>query len=225
MPTDPTPSSERSHGDPPDSPRDGQRPAYLGYVAHEIRNPMSTALWTAELLARMTPEQRAEPRGAKLSSLCLRSVARVRLLVEDHLLCERLDAGGYPLRAEAIRLAEALAPAVTKAGLDPASVTLEQDEGLSVRADRILLERLLEGLLGAARDGSAMRVVASRQGETVEIRVHGASPAPLSDPTKGSASDQRGRALAIPMARRVAQALSGSLTVDGQAYLVRIPAA
>ena len=72
------------------------RPGHLGFVAHEIRNPLSTALWTAEMLARMTAADRGGARGEKLSAMCLRSVARVRQLIEDHLLCERLDAGTPP---------------------------------------------------------------------------------------------------------------------------------
>ena len=85
------------------SDREG-RGGFLGFVAHEIRNPLSTALWSAELLTRMSASDRGGPRGEKLSAMALRSIARVRRLVEDHFLCERLDAGGIPLRAEPIRL-------------------------------------------------------------------------------------------------------------------------
>jgi len=81
----------------PAAPPEASRPSHLGFVAHEIRNPMSTALWTAELLGRMSPAERAGDRGDKLTSLCFRSLTKVRLLVEDHLLCERLDAGAAVL--------------------------------------------------------------------------------------------------------------------------------
>ena len=78
----------------PRRPTDDVRGDHLGFVAHEVRNPLSTALWSAELLARMTPEERGGARGEKLTAMCLRSLGRVRQLVEDHFLCERLDAGG-----------------------------------------------------------------------------------------------------------------------------------
>src|SRR5512142_464964 len=78
------------------------RGGYLGFVAHEVRNPLSTALWSAELLARMAAEERSGPRGDKLTGMCLRSLSRVRQLIEDHFLCERLDVGGLPLRIEVI---------------------------------------------------------------------------------------------------------------------------
>src|SRR5512144_880418 len=61
------------------SPEDG-RGSHLGFVAHEIRNPLSTALWTAELLVRMPAEERGGARGDKLTAMCLRSIARVRQL-------------------------------------------------------------------------------------------------------------------------------------------------
>src|SRR5512142_861702 len=89
---------EQETQDPEEDPRGG----YLGYVAHEVRNPLSTALWSAELLARMAAEERGGPRGEKLTAMCLRSLGRVRQLVEDHFLCERLDVGGLPLRIEVI---------------------------------------------------------------------------------------------------------------------------
>ena len=84
-----------------------RRRAFLGFIAHEVRNPLSTALWSAELLGRITAEERGGARGEKLSAMCLRSISRVRQLVEDHFLCERLDSGGIPLRAEPVVVREA----------------------------------------------------------------------------------------------------------------------
>ena len=85
-----------------------RRSGYLGFVAHEVRNPLSTALWTAELLTRMSPEERGGARGDKLSAMCLRSLSRVRQIVEDHFLCERLDVAGIPVRAETLVLGEVI---------------------------------------------------------------------------------------------------------------------
>ena len=85
-----------------------RRSGYLGFVAHEVRNPLSTALWTAELLTRMSPEERGGARGDKLSAMCLRSLSRVRQLIEDHFLCERLDVAGIPVRAESLIIGEVI---------------------------------------------------------------------------------------------------------------------
>jgi hypothetical protein len=52
-----------------------------------------------------------------------------------------------------------------------------------------------------------------------------ADPAALPDPVKGSPSDPTGRALAVPLARRIAAALGGSLAVHEGAWLLTVPRA
>jgi len=213
-------------GASPGGPGGTDRPSHLAYVAHEIRNPLSTALWTAELLARLSEPERGGPRGEKLAGICLRSVGRVRLLVEDHLLCERLDAGAYPLRLEQVLLEEVLATLQSRwpAGAGPLEVTLAG--GLAALADRALLERALDAVLASAGSGEGpVSVRAEARGGQLQIQVEGAAVGTLEDPGRGAPSDQRGRSLALAMARRVAAALGGSLTAAGRAYLLAIPAA
>jgi signal transduction histidine kinase len=212
---------------PPAGGQPVDRASHLGYVAHEIRNPLSTALWTAELLSRLSPEDRGGARGSKLAGICLRSVNRVRLLVEDHLLCERLDAGGYGLRPEPVALAEVLGVLLSRWPGDGGPLTLPPDRGLTVMADRALLERALDGLLAVAAgaDAAPVRVEAERRGKIVTVRVIGAPVGSLEDPGRGAPSDQRGRALSLSMARRVAAAVGGELAADGDGYALSIPSA
>jgi signal transduction histidine kinase len=201
------------------------RSAYLGFAAHEIRNPLSTALWTAELLARMTPEERAGSRGSKLSAMCVRSLSRVRQLIEDHFLIERLDAGGQPLRPEPVQVREAL-EALRARGLEPSEEAVEVDA--TVVADRAIVERVLEAMLGAALGaGAVARIEARTEGDRLLVRVDGepAAPDALADPAKGAPSDQRGRALALPAARRAAAALGGALSIEGGGYVLTLPRA
>jgi K+-sensing histidine kinase KdpD len=202
------------------------RAGHLGFVAHEIRNPLSTALWTAEMLARMTTADRGGARGEKLSAMCLRSVARVRQLVEDHFLCERLDAGGLPLRPDAVGAKEALDAVLERRPAEAASSQV--DPALGVRADRGLLERALDALIAAAgAERTPVTIVASATEDEVGFAVRGkrAEEGALADPTKGSPSDPSGRALAIPLARRVAAALGGRLTVEEGGWLLTVPRA
>jgi K+-sensing histidine kinase KdpD len=202
------------------------RGAHLGFVAHEIRNPLSTALWAAELMVRMKPEDRAGARGDKMALLCLRSVSRIRLLLEDFLLSERLDAGGFPQRPEPVALAEALEAVLARGGVARPGLQVDLAEGLTAQVDRLLLERALDGLLGCAGlDGAPVRLQGTRQGSRVELRISGGPVGELEDPVKGDAADHAGRALALPMARRAALALGGVLTVDASGYLLSIPAA
>lgn len=205
---------------------DDPRATHLGFVAHEIRNPLSTALWTAEMLARMTQQDRGSPRGEKLSAMCLRSVARVRQLVEDHLLCERLDAGALSLRTESVGAREALD---TVLGRRPAeAVSAGVDPSLGIEVDRGLFERALEALVAVAgAEGTRVGVTARATDEVVSFAVTGrpAEEAALSDPVKGSPSDPTGRALAVPLARRIANALGGGLVVREGGWLLTVPRA
>lgn len=208
---------------------DEQKPAirgsFLGFVAHEMRNPLSTALWSAELLARLAPEDRAGPRGEKLSNMCLRALQRLRLLIEDHFLAERLEADGIPFRTEGVRLREVLDQVAAKNGLDWNAVV---DDNLTVSADRGLLERSLDALLAVASHGKTpVQVEAFRSGDVVTVRIRGAPPAAgaLDVPQKGTPSDPTGRALALHMASRVAGALGGALATSGQEYALTLPAA
>jgi signal transduction histidine kinase len=206
-------------------PAEVDRGGYLGFVAHEVRNPLSTALWTAELLARMSPEERGGARGEKLSAMCLRSLSRVRVLVEDHFLCERLDAGGLPIRAEAVLLPELVAAVVAKKPVDPAQVASTVTDAAPITVDRSLFERALESVIAqAGRGGGEVRVESAIEGDRVELRVTGEAPQPdaLADPKKGSPSDQKGRALALPVARRAMEALGGSLAVRDGAYVLTL---
>jgi two-component system sensor histidine kinase KdpD len=210
-----------------DRERNERRGGYLGFVAHEVRNPLSTALWSAELLNRMTPEERGGARGEKLSAMCLRSIARVRHLVEDHFLCERLDAGGLALRREAVPVREVVEAAVSRRHPDQGGpVTVAVDVALLAIADRGLLERAVEALVSVAgRDGSAVQVSARAADDAVTLVVAGAAGGSLEDPVKGSPTDPKGRALALPLARRVAETLGGALAATGDGYLLSLPQA
>jgi|GEM_PF-1427226 len=200
---------------------------YLGFVAHEVRNPLSTALWSAELLARMAPEERGGARGEKLTAMCLRSLGRVRQLVEDHFLSERLDARGIAMRAEPIPLRGLLEEVAGRRSLELVDPVLEVAPEAVVNADRTLLDRAVEALLGAAgRDGVTVRVTARAVGGRVELKFEGApyTPSSLEDPRKGVQGDPKGRSLSLPMTRRIAATLGGSLAVDGGGLVLSLPA-
>lgn len=205
-----------------------RRASYLGFVAHEVRNPLSTALWTAELLARMSAEERGGARGEKLSAMCLRSLSRVRQLVEDHFLCERLDAGGLPMRLEALALAEVLEAVMARKPIEPAQLQARLEGPVALDVDRGLTERVVEALVAAAgRSGGPVELAARTDGATAELRVRGEPPAAdaLEDPRKGSAPDPKGRALSLAVARRAAGVLGGGLTIQDGAFVLTLPAA
>ena len=220
--------TERTIETPPtgDEPEAAARGSFLGFVAHEMRNPLSTALWSAELLARLSLEERGGARGEKLSGMCLRALQRLRSLVEDHFLAERLDVGGISLRRESVSVKEVLAAVVGK--MRGVQVTFDVEGDVAVWADRALFERALDGLLAAAARGkSPVNVEAQRAGELALLRVRGAPPAPdaLEPPQKGTASDPTGRALALHVTLRIVRVLGGSLSATEEDYLLALPLA
>jgi K+-sensing histidine kinase KdpD len=205
-------------------PRSEVRGGYLGFVAHEMRNPLSTALWSAELLTRLSPEERGGARGEKLAGMCLRTLSRLRHLVEDHFLAERLAIRGLPLRLEAVVVREALATALGR--VPQARFELECEGAPAVAVDKAMFERALEGLVAVcARDNALVRIQVSPKGSDVEIGFVGAPPPPnaFSMPDRSTPSDPSGRALGLLMALAVAEAHGGMLEAGERGFLLRLP--
>jgi hypothetical protein len=149
----------------------------------------------------------------------------VRQLVEDHFLCERLDVAGIPVRLESFSLRELVDGVLERRPPDAVPVEIDVDPALAIEADRSLLERALDSLLAAtAREGGPVHLSAVAVGSEVRIAARGpkGGDAALEDPRKGSPSDSRGRALAVPVARRVAQALGGTLAAADGGYVLTL---
>jgi K+-sensing histidine kinase KdpD len=218
------------HGltDGPDSDGNSNRAGFLGFAAHEVRNPLSTALWSAELLSRMPPEDRSGARAERLSAMCLRSISRVRQLIEDHFLCQRLDVGGILLRFEPVPLREVIDATLARPA-ERGEVTVDVEPVLAVRADRTLVERAVDALVAvASADKAALRIEARATGSgQIALTVSGHPPVSgaLEDPTKGSPSDAQGRSLALPLARRIAATLGGALATSDAGYILSLPEA
>jgi signal transduction histidine kinase len=201
------------------------RPAYLAYVAHEMRNPLATALWSAELLVRLAPTDRSGPRGEKLAGMCLRTLGRLRQLMEDHFLVDRLAIGGIPLKREPVALSEALDLASKKSGVP----VVERDLSIATASvDKATLERALEALLvSAGRDDARVRVSSTARGGSVVLRITGAPPPDdaLRAPDRTTPPDPTGRALGLLMTQAVARAHGGTLELDGDSYVLDLPGA
>src|SRR5437870_13463867 len=91
-------------------PPPGKRGKYLGFVAHEIKNPLATALWSCDLLKRMGPADRTGERADKMIDVSLRALRRMRRLIEDYFTTERLLEHGYGLKREKITLRALVEP-------------------------------------------------------------------------------------------------------------------
>src|SRR5258708_1743765 len=78
----------------------GKRGKYLGFVAHELKNPLATALWSCDLLKRMEGEDRSGERAERRIDVSLRALRRMRRLIDDYFTLERLLENGYELKRE-----------------------------------------------------------------------------------------------------------------------------
>src|SRR2546428_12448982 len=120
------------------------RGKYLGFVAHEIKNPLATALWSCDLLKRMEPADRAGARAEKMIDVSLRALRRMRRLVDDFFTIERILEHGYELKRENVGLKDLVEPAMhalaEKDGVSTESWVLELDE-VSTVGDVEMLRR------------------------------------------------------------------------------------
>src|SRR3954471_8986345 len=91
-------------------PPGGKRAKYLGFVAHELKNPLATALWSCDLLKRMEGADRSGERAEKMIDVSLRALRRMRRLIDDYFTIERLLENGYELRREQISLRDLITP-------------------------------------------------------------------------------------------------------------------
>jgi signal transduction histidine kinase len=220
---------ERLRAPDHEAPGAARRGGYLGFVAHEVRNPLSTALWSAELLARMPAGERGGPRGEKLTAMCLRSLGRVRQLIEDHFMCERLDVAGLHVRPEPVDVRELLEAIAARRPAGSPPLDLRVEPGTSVDVDRALLERMIDSLVAlAGRENAPVRIESALEGDSLRLVFlgHPVAPEMLDDPRKGSPGEPRGRALAGPLARRAAETLGSTLRIaDGGLVLTLAGAA
>jgi hypothetical protein len=180
-------------------------------------------MWCAELLGRLQPEDRAGARGLKLAGTAQRAIARVARLLEDHLIVERIEAGGYPMLSQDVDLGEVLREAGARAEL-PGGLEVVA-AAAAIQTDRALLLRAVEAMVHAAGgEGAAVRLRAETgpEGALVEVRGAALATAALDLPGRGAASDPSGRALGLAAARAIASSLGGSLEVVGGALVLRL---
>lgn len=204
---------------------------FMADASHELRTPLSVTRSAAEVaLAR---ERRNEPEYREALSVIATQSQRMGRLLDDMLVLARADAGGYPYRRVELYLGELIAEAVhTVAVLAQArSVSLDiatapaDDE--TVLADEDLLRRLLLNVLqNAVRHsppGGRVRVFTARTAAVWAIRVADEGPGiPVADQERiferfvrlDPARTDGGAGLGLPIARWIAEAHGGRLTIE-----------
>ena len=208
------------------APADESRERLLSYMVHEIRNPLASALWAAEMLAR---KPLGESRNDRLAQLAARSVRRLRMLLEDLFALERVPALPTPGRTD---LRQAIERALAPHDLDPGGIPahVEAASGVLVNLDPTLLDRLLHACLRRLRLGPEAGPVEITLVEEPSMAVlslcgRGLSVDAVDPPllTPGG-SEGGGTTFALLVARALAQRLGVALWVEptGTGVAVRL---
>lgn len=206
------------------------RGKYLGFVAHEIKNPLATALWSCDLLKRMDPADRAGARAEKMVEVSLRALRRMRRLVDDFFTIERLLEHGYELKRENVGLKDLVVPAMQslaeKEGVSTDGWVLELDEASTVgdaemlrRAVRLLLEHMAR-----ASPEPRLSISGRADGESPALHIRAeTAPRPLvpPDPEERPTGDPTGAVLGFALATQILVSQGGRVEErDGGLWLV-----
>lgn len=189
----------------------GDFSSFVSLACHDLRTPLATVTGFAHTLERS--DDLGEP--------ATRYVAMMRAAAEQ--MSELLDALGLATRIEAGRYEPALVEADSLELVQAAAERLGEKAGAggsggTVHVDRGPVENGLAALaLCSVRHGALDRVELTAAGETVEIE-----PIPASAAQVVLSEDLKD--LGAATARSVIEAIGGSLTLEGERLLVRLPA-
>ncbi len=211
-----------------------KRGKYLGFVAHEIKNPLATALWSCDLLKRMDAADRTGERADKMIDVSLRALRRMRRLVDDFFTLERLIERGYELKRDRVALRDLVEPALQtlkeKDGVATDGWVLELGEAATLgdpemlrRAVRICLEHMARP---SASPRLSLAVRPDGVASTLQIRAE-SPPDPVipPDPEERPSGDPIGAVLGFALAARILDVHGGRIEErDGGLQLI-FPAA
>jgi signal transduction histidine kinase len=203
--------------------------AFMADASHELRTPVSVVRSAAEVTLAREPRTEAEYRDAL--RIVSEQTGRLGRMVEDMFLLARVDAGRRPLVAGQFYLDELIDECVRGIRMlaDPrhVRVTLNCPSELEMRGDEGLLRQmlinLLENALRHTDDGGRVSVSFATDRDAVRIHVTDSGDGiPVGDhervferfvkldAARGAGS---GAGLGLPIARWIAEAHGGTLTV------------
>lgn len=218
-----------------------QRDLFFAMMNHELRNSLTGVYgWAERLVSRKT---------AEISDQAAREVYEAAdhtiVLLNNFLDLMRLDAGKVTPVIREVDTAAVVQRSVSTSEPAAAAKKVRLDmtwDGApdTLRTDRIRLEQILVNLLSNAirhsperasvavqveRDGDGIRfaVIDHGPGVPLDLRERIFEPFERFDPQSG-----HGTGLGLPVSRRLAEALGGSLTVEGTAgggatFILKIP--
>lgn len=156
---------------------DQQKSTFMATTSHELRTPLTSIAGYLELLEDGDYGRLSEPQARALDVIA-RNVERLRSLIDDLLLLNRLDSGEantqrrvHDIAHSTARVVEQLAPVATAAEVD---LVLEQPEApVRARVDPAQIERAIGNLVSNAVKftpaGGVVRLTTGVHGDEVRI--------------------------------------------------------
>jgi two-component system OmpR family sensor kinase len=216
---------------------------FMADASHELRTPVSVVRTAAEVT--LSRDRRDEDEYREALTIVGGEAQRLSRLVEDMLVLARADAGGHPLRPVDLYLDELVADCrravdvlATRRGVTIQSAGASE---IPFRGDEDLLRQLVLNVLQNAVQhtpaGGAVSVEICQDPGAVRIRVRDGGPGiPPADQERifdrfvqlDPARRGQGTGLGLPIARWIAEAHGGSLTLEssgpsGSTFSVSLP--
>lgn len=222
------------------------RDTFLAILGHDLRSPLATISWAAEVLGKQTPG----PTDIRAISVRLRrSAVTMSTMVNDLLEFARVQLGGLiPITTVALDALEVCTGAIedARAANPGCSFELAAAGDLNCSADRIRLQQVLSNLLNNAAQysppGCAVRLIAQGTPDALTIEVANSGsviPAAaigsifepliqLSDDRAGRGRPTTSMGLGLYIAREIMVAHGGTVHVSsneesGTVFTVRLP--
>ncbi len=220
-----------------------QKDELVAFIVHDLKNPLNDVVMRLQMLQRR-PLGDSERRSVRMARSACDAMNRMVLNLLD---VGRAEEGRLRVSGQELDLAAAVEEVVeamrSRAELESSEIAARVPAGLTVRADRALLVRVLENLvdnsLKYGPEGGRVEVVAAEVDGGVEIRVCDEGPG-VPDALKEKIFDKyarvadddlqsrTSRGLGLTFARLAVEAHGGRIHVEdreprGSAFVVRLP--
>lgn len=200
---------------------------HIGFLTHELKNPLGAVVMAATQLRA----ESLSPHQQRLCEIIDRNLDRIRRMIEEALLTERLQVGEVEVRPVDVSLGQLLGDAVEvfrRAANDKQiGFAAVFDPDLMLRADPSLTLSATENLLdNAIKYTDAGAVTLHVEEHTDEVVVHvrdrcaGLSPEELRvifEPFKRAHTRKPGSGLGLAIARRAIEAQGGTIHAESSA--------
>lgn len=212
--------------------QDETRRRFLADVSHELRTPLTVIRGEAEIALRARTEALGPAAQEALEAVVEQSEHMSRL-VDDLLFVARREAGEAPLRLTRLPIGEVLERSVNVAAQlahNPVLTLEGHDDALStlVEVDRGRLHQLvmvlLDNALRYSPDDAVVSLEVRREGDVVTLAVCDRGigiptedlPHVFDRFVRGSNATPGGTGLGLPVARAIAEAHGGTLSIDSR---------